>query len=338
MTSLATSDTGWAIWGADWWDALQALGTLAAVIIALAVPIGSHLKSKREQKRERRNRTASLVSAWVETKVIPTESGGGYERSSIVHLANESDEPVFEVHVIAGFGLPPVRLGPLSMPDLIPVLAARSHREFDVSSGFLGFLPPVRPLGVEAVASVEFRDPRGIRWVRDYDGTLKNTGQRKPSISKNLTEEEGIRQLGDPSNPFNPAVFVLALKDFLDDPDSSSAHIEDFLDPAANWGAIGNREEIFNFLRSETESKSLAAGVHYSAPRVAHMRIFDESQLANRDKSTTYSLVPVIVLTLVFRTDMGWKLWSVGEAQDPTWIPFPDGDSGTPLRGEPEAN
>lgn len=335
MTGEGSSLT---IWGADWWDALQALGTLAAVMVALGVPLVDHFRLRREQKQERRRRTASLVSAWVETQIMPQENGGGYRRISLVRVSNESDEPVFEVSVSTGFGLPPVRLGSLSVPDMIPVLPARSRREFDISSGLLGFLPSAIPLGLEPVASVQFRDARGARWHRDYDGTLQEVSPRKRPGAKELTEEEGIRQLGDPSNPFNPSIVILQLLDLLDADDVDPHAVVSYLDPHANWCGPQGEKQCVELLRGELSGKSLGSAVVYSAPRVAHMRMFNPADLDTGERTGTYTLVPVTVLTVVYRNRSGWRLWSMGEAQDPTWIPFPEYDTMRDFRDDVQRN
>lgn len=40
-----------------------------------------------------------MVSAWVEVVAMPSEDGSHYERKATVHVANESDRPVYNANV-----------------------------------------------------------------------------------------------------------------------------------------------------------------------------------------------------------------------------------------------
>lgn len=93
------------IWGAEWWEAWQAFGTVGATTIAILLALYegvrarravAALASEREQRlRSDRLATAALVSGWVETQYVPASEGRYYLRRGTLHLSNESNEPVF---------------------------------------------------------------------------------------------------------------------------------------------------------------------------------------------------------------------------------------------------
>jgi hypothetical protein len=121
------------VWGADWWDAWQAFGTVGAVAIAMLLALYEGVRARRAEKaltseREQRLQsdrfaTAALVSAWVETQYEPAADGTHYLRRGTLYLANESNEPVFNVHVVVGVGQPVVQIGPLAVPAPLPVVS-----------------------------------------------------------------------------------------------------------------------------------------------------------------------------------------------------------------------
>lgn len=93
-----------------------------------------------------RGEVASLVSAWVEVGYQQHPSGNHYMWRSTVTVANESNEPVFDVHV-----LPP-----------------RRQRSWDISSGSSAFDDGQSGIREEPAARIEFQDARHIQWHRDF--------------------------------------------------------------------------------------------------------------------------------------------------------------------------
>lgn len=89
------------LWGAHWWDALSAIGTVGAVVVALGLACAERKRARRAEKALEAERTdhrasleensAAMVSAWVEMTPVPSADGVYYERHAVVHVANESD-------------------------------------------------------------------------------------------------------------------------------------------------------------------------------------------------------------------------------------------------------
>lgn len=111
------------LWGATWWDALSALGTVGAVVVALTLALAERARARRAEKAlvaERADHRASLeensagmVSAWVEVTPAPSADGAHYERHAVVHVANESDRPVYNANVCVGIQNEPGRWTPV---------------------------------------------------------------------------------------------------------------------------------------------------------------------------------------------------------------------------------
>src|SRR5690625_7792893 len=97
------------IWGATWWEAASTLGTVGAVVVALLLAAGEGARARRaeralakeraDQRSDNEERQAGMVSAWVEIQATPSEDGSHYERKATVHVAKESDRPVYNANV-----------------------------------------------------------------------------------------------------------------------------------------------------------------------------------------------------------------------------------------------
>lgn len=331
------------VWEAKWWDAWQAFGTVGAVAIALMLALFEGMRARRAEKalaseREQRLRSdrfasAALVSAWVETRYEPSDDGTHYLRRGTVHLANESNEPVFNVHVVIGVGQPVVQIGPLAVPSPIPVLPPRRHRSWDISLGLLAYGGGLQ-VPSDPVAKIYFSDAQDVRWNRDFEGRLREQieGQQEPQPDK----VEGVKQLGDPSNTFNPIWTALAFSHLIqrEDPPVTASEVAPLL--AANapgWQAFGDSE--FQEMGQSFADYGMAAHVWYPAPQVAYVRLVHEGDQDKVVSEAGYVEVRVQIITLVFYAGIGWRVFSVGAgATEPDWIGFPPGAIADDPRGK----
>jgi hypothetical protein len=320
------------VWEAKWWDAWQAFGTIGAVAIALTLALYEGVRARRAEKAlasERKQRlhsdrfaTATLVSAWVETRYEPSADGTHYLRRGTVHVANESNEPVFDVHVVVGVGQPVVQIGPLAVPAPIPVLPPRRHRSWDVSLGLLAYGGGLR-IPSDPVAKMYFSDAQQVRWSRDFEGRLKEQvdGQQEPQPNR----DEGEKQLGDPSNTFNPIWTALDFLNLIrrEDPPVTAPELAPFLaENATGWKGLSNSE--FRDLGQSLADYGMAAHAWYPAPQVAYVRLVHEEDQEKVVSAAGYVEVRAQIITLVFYAGSGWRVFSVGSgATEPDWIEFP---------------
>ncbi|WP_140416338.1 hypothetical protein [Arthrobacter globiformis] len=327
-------------WGAKWWDAWQAFGTVGATAIALLLALLGGVRAKMAEAalaREREERakadrlaTASLVSAWVESGYEASDDGTHYLRRGSVNVANESNEPVFDVHVVVGIGRPAVQIGPLAVPTPIPVLPPRRHRNWDISLGLLGHGGGL-DLPSDPVAKIYFTDSRGVRWERNFEGKLVEPaeGNHEPAA-----EEEALKQLGDPTNSFNPIWMAVEFLNLLrrEDPPVTAAEISPMLaEKAAGWSDMN--DEALRNLGQELEDYGMATHVWYAAPQVAYVRLV-EGGMPTGPQTAGYQEVQVRIITLVFYAGRGWRIFSVGGgATQPDWIEFPEGAIDDNYRG-----
>lgn len=317
-----------------WTDAFQAIGTVGAVVVALGVAgLDNYRNNKfqREQKQTAKIRTAGLVSAWVETEYIPSKTGTRYDKISHLHVSNEGDEPVFNVAVDVAIGHPPKQIGPVSAPVPIPTLSARRERIFDITSGLLAHeLAEGRIYFNEPVAKMNFTDRLGKRWHRDYNGILSEID---PKIKQHRSEIEGnvADQVGTDSllNPLRVAIaFLEAARGQNEDDIQIARFCLD--DQAAGWGNISDQEikDIF----ANVANKSIATHVWYRTPRVAYVRIMNETSIPSEVPIHDGTQIEADVLTLVFRGNRGWRIFSIG-GTTPEWIQFSKNETNSPLRG-----
>lgn len=330
------------LWGAKWWDAWQAFGTVGAVTIAVLLALfegyrarraESALSSERQERHaSERRATAALVSAWVETEYLPAPSGRNYIRQGTLHVANESNEPVFNVHVVVGIGHPIVQIGPLAAPVPIPVLPPRRHRSWDVTLGLLGHGGGLQ-IPSEPVAKIYFSDTQEVRWKRGFEGQLHE--QFKAPKEPKIGEDEGLQQLGDPSNNFNPIWTALAFLELVgrEDPPPTVAELAPLLAKhAPDWAAMDDTE--IQAWGKELDEFGMAAHVWYPAPQVAYVRLVHEKDQEKELSAAGYIEVRAQIITLVFYAGTGWRVFSVGEgATEPDWIEFSPGDIGEDPRG-----
>jgi hypothetical protein len=335
IQSLVVRSISWLsdfIGDAKWWDTWQAFGTVGATIVALALGFAGSIRGRKAQaglKTERAERfeaerlaTASLVSAWIESEYVYLNDGRQYRRQDVLFVANESNEPVFDAHLLVGTGIPPVQVGPLAAPETIPVLPARSKRSWDISHGMLAHLGPYQ-FPASPVASVDFADSRDVRWKRSFDGRLKEITSEQPPTQ--LTEDEGQRQLGD-RNFFNPIWVAITFLNMLRDeekPVTTAALSPLFAEYAQGLAEVSDAD--WREMAKSLNDYCTATHVWYPAPQVAYVRLVP-AQTGVYDVHIGTQVEGVQFLTLVFYAGTGWRIFSIGgRAAAPDWILFPSG-------------
>lgn len=330
---------GWngRVLGADWWEALSAFGTLGAVLVALAIPIYDYYRNSKNRialEKEHRRKTASLVSAWVESKFIPSADGKYFIKSSVLYIANESDEPVYELDVDVAIGNPRRQIGPLSAPVPISVLPARRERSFDISTGLLAHEDPQGVINFgEPAARLSFTDRREVKWIRDYDGQLIEEADAKDH-SLSATNDNDPSQIGI-INPINPMAVAFAFYSYMvqnDEPKVES--VRTLLDPTTGVWNDFDRSMLQEF-RTNLSSMAMPAHVWYRTDRVAYVRLLEDSKIPeNRSRKIRQSVEGrVALITLVFRNSYGWKIFAIGGgAASANWIEFETGELQSDIR------
>lgn len=318
----------------DSYELWTAVGTVGAVVVALVVALTQAtvaiVISIRRNSLARR-KVASLVSAWLEHVYIPSEEGTYYRRSVTLRVANESDEPVFNVEVTCGIETEAgvIRVGPLAAPRVIPILPPKREFVYDVTMGMLGFGQFAHDSFHGLVAEVDFRDHQDARWLRDFSGKLsKVSGKGKASLVE-ASDDITFAQAGPVEHPYNPLGVVLAFATAAGDGDVSDQELREVLAThAPGWSKVSERD--FRQVRKVLTTANLALHVWYPTPRVAYVRLVD-SQEADRSGQTA------TVLTLVWRNRVGWRFFGVGPYL-PWDIGFDEGElHSDPLDGRESA-
>ncbi|WP_312349945.1 hypothetical protein [Actinomyces sp.] len=153
-----------------------------------------------------RKSVASLVSAWIETTYEPSADADYNRRSVTPHLANEANEPVFNVEVICGIATENgvVQAGPIEAPRIIPVLPPRHEFTYGVTMGILAFGPVANEAFRTLVARVGFRDHEGERWERGFQGKLTHVAHPQPAEITAAQTDLMRAQTGPTDNQYNP--------------------------------------------------------------------------------------------------------------------------------------
>lgn len=296
----------------DWhlWAALTAFGTVGATVVALYLSF--------QAWHENRDATARVVSAWVTDTYEPRSDGSSYERTVKIHLANESNEPVFKatLNVIIGNGQ--VSLGPLSAPSPISVIPPRRELVFDISVPLLAHTDSWHP-----AVSLVFNDPKGRRWRRLSDGTLENVSRKKSRWSDDSSEmDERVR--GDESL-LNPMFITEAFLEHLEDGEATFESAEPLLaeSAAAGWADVNWAQ-----MRTDLMDYRPTSMIDYPAPRIARIKLSGDPTLEGRQvqgHGTGIQLSKVMFLTLVFEPERGWRIFGLGGAVHPDQINFGGG-------------
>lgn len=329
------------IWGANWWEAASAFGTLFATLLAVGIALWegrrahiaeTALAHEREQNAAKaRVEVASLVSAWVEVGYQEHPSGNHYVGRSTVTVANESNEPVFDVHVLIGIGRAPVQVGPLAVPVPIPVLPPRRQRSWDISSGLSAFDDGHGGIPEEPVTRIEFQDARQIQWHRNFDGVLRESCAVSDS-ELDMNIDEGWKQLGDVVNWLNPMGTAIEFLNLIrqEDPPCEPKDIQRLIAPnASGWKSMD--AAAIRALKEDLDHYSLAAHCWYRTPRIAYVRLVPAEERPQSVRRIDSAITEPRFLTMVLHAGKGWYVFSVGgQVTTPEWILFPTGSLGGP--------
>lgn len=324
------------LWGACWWDALAALGTVLAVAVSLVLAVAAWIKSSREAKKAAQRESevqARMVSAWVEAHVEPSPNGRRYVRHATLNMENQSEQPVFMVYVEVGIPQPNdtwLNLGPLAAPVPVRVLPPKTKRSWDISLALMTYGEAASSVSGDIAVSTYFTDPSDRRWSRAYTGGLE-LQQSKAGKSRDLMQEVGgdSNQLGpdDFSNPvFVVTLFFGALFALSEGEKEAFAGLKELLDPSANGWAQFDVEAWLDLAR-RYEDYGIAAFVHYPAPRVAYVKILPDEEASKRlTGEVGYVEVSVSVITLRYLIGQGWRIFGIGIPSPADLVGFPEGD------------
>lgn len=301
--------------GADIWTILTAVGTVAATGLAVWLAAQSLFHQK--------GAVARVVAAWVTDEYEANSYSSSYLRTVVVHVANESNEPVYDAHVavIVGAG---VRLGPLSAPMPIAVVPPRRELQFDISLPLLAHGDTFDPR-----VELSFSDPRGRRWLRDSFGRLcELTGE--VSTWRKMDEDDPLvsAQIGilHVINPMSVAIRFLYLLRLEGDEFKPDELAKEVLAPeAAGWVTAD-----WNSIRADLEDYQPTSMVDYPAGYIARVKLVGDASLQGKqvEGKSGIVLTHTLWLTLTFTPDRGWRVWGVGNRVEPHQIQFPPGTFG----------
>lgn len=327
------------LWGATWWDALSALGTVGAVVLALGLAFAENARARRAEKglQEERLRqrldlqesAAGMVSAWIEMTPVPSADGTHYERHAVVHVANESNRPAYNANVCVGIQNEPGRwtpVGPLSVPLPLPVLAPRSRQTWDITLPLLACSMDSGNFVSNPTAAIAFSDASGQRWTRDFDlGLTRQSGSADAALFA-IDQAHGEEQVGQIDNPFNPIGVVVTFLHAMSREEGPDLRLaKGLLDPAAA-GWAGVKDDEWTDAAGDWADLGVAAHVHYPAPRIAYVKALTDDAADQRVNSPGYVEVPMTLFTLRFIRGVGWRIFSIGSATRADLIEFPEAD------------
>lgn len=290
------------------WEALTAVGTVGATLVALALALDAW--------RQRKDAVARLVSAWVTEEYTPRLDESAYQRIVTLHVANEGDQPVFDAQVSVLIGAQGIRLGPLAAPSPIAVVPPRRALTFDLSVALLAHDDTYYPR-----AEVSFLDPRRRRWVRDGNGVLRRVS-KSPRWEK-LTGSEHEQQLGN-QTPNNPMIVARAFLAGLRDGDAPDVKAFDALlaPEAPGWRSVDWTE-----VRNLVDGYQPTSMIDYPATHIARVKLSGDASLEGKVVSGygEMQLRDWQFLTLTYVPKRGWRIFGVGGSVPPEAILFPDG-------------
>lgn len=321
------------------WEALAAIGTLAAVIASVAFGVSEGFRARRdrnellrvqaeaaekEREAEERERfgVASLVTAWITDRYEREPRRQSYRRSVILHVANESNEPVVNATVNVCLGDKSRLIGPLAVPTPIPVIPPRREFTWDITTGIAAFEDNMQPL-----VGLGFTDARGRRWFRDLDGTLDETTGSDVVHYAEEDPEAAHRQLGtiDPVNNPMTVAFAFAQMLWLEPAEFDLDDFRLLLDPvAAGWQGDWSEARVDELRALLGDYSNLAAFAWYSAPQVAYARVFSDQSLNQVSAVGAGVAIDGRFITLVRRQDLGWRVFGLGPRFRPDEIHFPE--------------
>ena len=291
----------------DFWTVLTAIGTIGATIVALALALRSWFSE--------RDATARVISAWVADEYRPRDDGVSYIRDATLHVANESDEPVFNAFINVHIGRDAIPIGPLAAPFPISVIPAHRELVFDISVPLLAHSGAWSPR-----AELTFVDPRGRRWFRGLNGEVQDVSHQGMSWSREPGHQDE-RQLGAQDSPFNPMFVALTFLGSLQVEGMKEEDLRLLLAPeAAGWTDVN-----WDQLRSELANFNPTSMVDYPAPRIARVKLSGDKSLEGMTVEgfgTPLELGNSMFMTLILDPRSGWRIFEVGESVSPDQIYF----------------
>lgn len=313
------------------WTAIGTVGAAALALILALIQAGIAIVLSVRRRRAARWKVASLVSAWVERTYAPGPNGDYYRRTVLLHLSNESDEPVYRVEVVCGIGVEggTIQLGPLSAPRIIPVLPPKREFVYDVTMGVLGFGDFAHDTFRSLVAEVSFRDHEGKRWERDFGGKLSLVKKPRSGVFFETETEIVAAQAGPLDSVYNPRGLVFAIAHAASDDDMSDDDFRQLLHRQAHGWRQASDEDV-TAVRDLLRTANVATHAWYPTPRIAYVRLLGSLPGGGVSDSAH-------ILTLVWRNGRGWTLFGSGPFL-PWDIPFDPGElTVDPLDGRPRS-
>ncbi len=316
------------------WQILVALGTFLAVAASVAFGIAEGFKARRDRRelvavrnetvQKERLAVAGLVSAWISDTYEPDPSRHSYKRKATLHVANESNEPVFNATANVHLGDKSRLIGPLGTPTPISVIPPRRELTWDISTGIRAFDDSSNPR-----VSLGFSDSQSRRWLRKVDGELtESTG--KDVFHYAEEDAEGARaQLGEPDPWLNPmsVAFLFAHALWKDPAEFKLEELLPLLDEEANgWRGDWDEARVSELRELLGKYGNLATLAWYAAPKVAYARVFSDSSLNQVTAAGSGLAVDGCFITLTHHQETGWRVFGVGPMFRPDQIKFPDGE------------
>jgi len=296
-------------WSLSWdlWTVLTAVGTVGATLVALVLALRSWAQEK--------DATARFVSAWVTDDYRPRENGASYKRVVRLHIANESNEPVFNGMVNVHVGRDATPLGPLAAPAPISVIPPRRELVFDISVPLLAHADSWSPR-----ASLTFADPKGRRWLRELNGELRDVSRDNLRWSKESRPGDE-RQMGDQESLFNPMLVALMFLGGLRDEETKIEDLFVFLAPeASGWADVD-----WDQLRAELADFQPTSMVDYPAPRIARVKLSGDKSLEGKTVEGSGRPLALDIykfMTLTLDPYFGWRIFGMGASVPPDTIYF----------------
>lgn len=291
----------------DLWAVFTAIGTVGATLVAIILALRSWLQEK--------DATARFVSTWVTDNYQPRDDGSAYKRIVQLHVANESNEPVFNAMVNVHVGRDRTPLGPLAAPAPISVIPPRRELVFDVSVPLLA-----HPDSWSPRSTMTFTDPRGRHWLRELNGELRDVSRQGLRWSKKSGSGDE-RQLGNQESLFNPMLVALMFLGALRDEQTRTDELLVLLAPEApGWAEVN-----WDTLRADLMDFQPTSMVDYPAPRIARVKLSGDKSLEGKQvegNGRPLELGVSMFMTLTLNPHNGWRIFGVGNNVPPDAINF----------------
>lgn len=255
-----------------------------------------------------------MVSSWISEDSKPNADGTAYVRTATIHVNNESDEPVYDVTVNTTLDNGKHWLGPLSAPDLIPVLPAHRELQFDITIPMLGY----RHIDTPQVLCT-FVDPNGRVWERNIDGKLRDCSKEKPHWVDQQDDQLPVKEAD--CTPFNPMYVCLMFLNALNK-DPHGEIMRALISPhATGWEKVDWDE-----LKRDYGNCVPTSNVRFPAPHVAViLLVADESIQSKKAEGRGMTINAAAAVTLTFSQEQGWRVFGIGGRVLPEDILFPEG-------------